>query len=148
MSTMSSSSVQPCCWVNGCQRTRRSSAASCRVSMAVEPRARRGRIQLVVAVVGAASVGAEIAAARLLAPSFGASTIIWANTIATVLVALSAGYALGGRLADRAPYMSRLCQIVLAAAVLLGAVPFLSGPLLRVASTAIGSLSAGAFFGS
>jgi spermidine synthase len=99
-------------------------------------------------VVGAASLGAEIAAARLLAPYFGASTIIWANTIATVLVALSAGYALGGRLADRAPRMSRLCQIVLAAAVLLGAVPFLSGPLLHVASTAIGSLSVGAFFGS
>ena len=49
------------------------------------------RIQLVAAVVGAASLGAEIAAARLLAPWFGASTIIWANTIATVLVALSAG---------------------------------------------------------
>src|SRR2546423_13834682 len=103
MSTMSSSSVQPCCWVNGCQRTRRSSAASCRVSMAVEPRARRGRIQLVVAVVGAASLGAEIAAARLLAPYFGASTIVWANTIATVLVALSAGYWLGGRRAAPPP---------------------------------------------
>jgi spermidine synthase len=108
----------------------------------------RPPLALLVFIVGAASLGAEIAVARLLAPYFGASTIIWANTIATVLVALSAGYALGGRLADRAPHMSRLCQIVLAAAVLLGAVPFLSGPLLRVASTAIGSLSAGAFFGS
>jgi spermidine synthase len=108
----------------------------------------RPPLGLLVFVVGAASLGAEIAAARLLAPYFGASTIIWANTIATVLVALSAGYALGGRLADRAPYMSRLCQLVLAAAVLLAAVPFLSGPLLRVASTAIGSLSVGAFFGS
>ncbi|MCW3025229.1 MAG: Spermine synthase [Solirubrobacterales bacterium] len=108
----------------------------------------RPPLGLLVFVVGAASLGAELAAARLLAPYFGASTIIWANTIATVLVALSAGYALGGRLADRAPHMSRLCQIVLAAAVLLGAVPFLSGPLLRVASTAIGSLSVGAFFGS
>jgi spermidine synthase len=108
----------------------------------------RPPLGLLVFVVGAASLGAEIAAARLLAPYFGASTIIWANTIATVLLALSAGYALGGRLADRAPYKSRLCQIVLAAGVLLGAVPFLSGPLLRVASTAVGSLSVGAFFGS
>jgi spermidine synthase len=108
----------------------------------------RPPLGLVVFVVGAASLGAEIAAARLLAPYFGASTIIWANTIATVLVALSVGYALGGRLADRAPFMHRLCQIVVAAAVLLAAVPFLSGPLLRIASTAIGSLSAGAFFAS
>ena len=51
----------------------------------------RPPIEAVVFVVGAASLGAEIAAARLLAPFFGASTIIWANTIATVLVALSAG---------------------------------------------------------
>jgi spermidine synthase len=108
----------------------------------------RPPLGLLVFVVGAASLGAEIAAARLLAPYFGASTIIWANTIATVLVALSAGYALGGRLADRAPRMSRLCQIVIAAAVLLGAVPFLSGPLLRAASSAVGSLSVGGFFGS
>jgi hypothetical protein len=58
-------------------------------------------VRAIAFVVGAASLGAEIAAARLLAPYFGASTIIWANTIATVLVALSIGYAVGGKLADR-----------------------------------------------
>ena len=49
------------------------------------------------------TLGAEIAAARLMAPFFGSSTIIWANTIAVVLLALSAGYKLGGVLADRRP---------------------------------------------
>ena len=39
----------------------------------------------------------------MLAPWFGASTIVWANTIAMVLVALSIGYAIGGRFADRDP---------------------------------------------
>ena len=58
---------------------------------------------MLVFVVGAASLGAEIAAARLMAPFFGDSTIIWANTIGVVLVALSIGYWLGGRLADRRP---------------------------------------------
>ncbi len=103
---------------------------------------------LLVFVVGAASLGAEIAAARLLAPWFGASTIVWANTIATVLVALSAGYAIGGRLADRAPHMAGLCRLVLIAAALLAAVPFLSGPILRTSVSALSSLSAGAFLGS
>jgi spermidine synthase len=99
-------------------------------------------------VVGASSLGTEIAAARLLAPYFGASTIIWANTIATVLVALSAGYAIGGRLADRRGDLRGLCGIVLLASVLLAVVPFVADPFLRFAAAALGSLSVGGFFGS
>ncbi len=112
------------------------------------PPRHRPPIEAVVFVVGAASLGAEIAAARLLAPFFGASTIIWANTIATVLVALSAGYWLGGRLADRDPTMRGLCRIVLAAGVLLAIVPFVANPLLRLAVKALDTISAGAFIGS
>jgi len=105
-------------------------------------------IPLVVFVVGAASLGVEIAAARLLAPYFGASTIIWANTIAVVLVSLSAGYWLGGRLADRAPDRAGLCRLVLAAAALLALVPFVARPFLNLAVDALDSISAGAFIGS
>ena len=98
--------------------------------------------------VGAASLGTEIAAARLLAPYFGASTIIWANTIATVLVALSIGYALGGRLADRRADLRGLCLVVLAASALLALVPFVGDPFLRLSVSALGSLSVGGFLGS
>jgi len=101
-----------------------------------------------VAVVGAASLGAEIAAARLLAPWFGASTIVWANTIATVLLALSAGYWYGGRLADRDPTVHGLARLLMLAAVLLGAVPFVAGPFLRVSVQALDQVQAGAFVGS
>jgi len=106
------------------------------------------RLRAIAFCVGAASLGAEIAAARLLAPYFGASTIIWANTIATVLVALSAGYAIGGRLADRRADLRGLCAIVLGAAVLLAIVPFVSDPFLREAVKALGALSVGGFLGS
>jgi spermidine synthase len=106
------------------------------------------RIELIAAVVGAASLGAEIAAARLLAPWFGASTIVWANTIATVLVALSAGYWIGGRLADRDPTLAGLSRVVLAAAALLALVPFVAGPFLRVSVDALDRVEAGAFAGS
>ena len=99
-------------------------------------------------VVGAASLGTEIAAARLLAPWFGASTVIWANTIATVLVALSAGYWLGGRIADRGATLAGLARLILIAAVLLAVVPFVSGPFLRDSVDAFDSLSVGAFVGS
>ncbi len=98
--------------------------------------------------VGAASLGTEIAAARLLAPWFGASTVIWANTIATVLVALSAGYWLGGRLADRGATLPGLARLILVAAALLAVVPFVSGPFLRNSVDAFDSLSVGAFAGS
>jgi spermidine synthase len=106
------------------------------------------RLRVVAFFVGAASLGAEIAAARLLAPYFGASTLIWANTIATVLVALSVGYAVGGRLADRRADMRGLCGIVLCASVLLAIVPFVSDPFLNEAVKALGALSIGGFAGS
>jgi len=98
--------------------------------------------------VGAGTLGSEIAAARLLAPWFGASTIVWANTIAIVLVALSIGYAIGGRFADRDPHASGLARIVLIASALLAVVPFVSGPFLRQAVKAVDQLSAATFLGS
>jgi spermidine synthase len=105
-------------------------------------------LPVLVFVVGAGSLGAEIAAVRLLAPYFGASTIVWANTIGVVLVALSLGYWLGGRLADRRPQMRGLCLLALTAAGLLALVPFAADPLLDVAVDALDEISAGAFVGS
>lgn len=105
-------------------------------------------LAIVVFVVGAASLGTEIAAARLLAPFFGASTIVWANIIGVVLVALSVGYWLGGRFADRHPNLRGLSSIVMIAAALLAIVPFAARPFLDVSVDALASIEAGAFLGS
>ena len=94
-------------------------------------------------VVGTGTLGAEIAAVRLLAPYFGASTVVWANTIGVVLVALSIGYWLGGRFADRHPDGRSLCLLTLVAALLLAAVPFAADPFLDLAVGALDSVSAG-----
>ncbi|HEU4392556.1 MAG TPA: fused MFS/spermidine synthase [Solirubrobacterales bacterium] len=99
-------------------------------------------------VVGAASLGVEIAAARLLAPYFGASTIVWANTIGVVLVALSVGYWLGGRYADRHPHLRGLCLLVLAASLLIAVVPFAARPFLGFSVDAFDTVSVGGFAGS
>jgi spermidine synthase len=109
---------------------------------------RRRLLTAVVFVVGAASLGAEIAAARLLAPYFGASTVVWANTIGVVLVALSVGYWLGGRVADRHPRMRGLCLLVAAAALLIAAVPFAARPFLGFSVDAFDQVSVGGFAGS
>jgi len=103
---------------------------------------------LLVFVVGAGSLGSEIAGARLLAPYFGASTVIWANTIATVLTALSIGYWLGGRLADRRPDLAVMCRVVECAALATALVPLLGRPFLSEAVKALDDVAAGAFLGS
>ena len=108
----------------------------------------RPPLGLLVFVVGLSTLGAEIAAARLIAPYFGDSTIVWANTIGVVLVALSIGYWFGGRLADRHPHMQGLCLLVLASSVLLALVPFLAQPLLSLSVDAFDNVSIGGFAGS
>jgi spermidine synthase len=105
-------------------------------------------LYVLVFVVGTASLGAEIAAVRLMAPFFGASTIVWANTIGVVLVALSVGYWAGGRLGDSRPDIRSLCLVVMAAAVLLAVVPFVARPLFDISVDALDEIEAGAFVGS
>jgi spermidine synthase len=105
-------------------------------------------LYILVFVVGTASLGAEIAAVRLMAPFFGASTIVWANTIGVVLVALSIGYWLGGRLGDSRPDLRSLSLVVMAAAVLLAIVPFVARPLFDISVDALDEIEAGAFVGS
>ena len=83
-----------------------------------------------------------------MAPFFGASTIVWANTIAIVLVALSIGYWFGGRMADRRPNLPALCATVLVASVLMALVPFVAGPFLSLSVEAFDEYSVGAFAGS
>jgi spermidine synthase len=83
-----------------------------------------------------------------MAPFFGASTIIWANTIGVVLVALSIGYFLGGRIADRRPDIRSLCFVVLVAGVLLAIVPLIARPFFDISVDALDKIAAGAFIGS
>ena len=111
-------------------------------------RSRIPTLELLVFVVGTSTLGAEIAAARLMAPFFGDSTIVWANTIAIVLVALSVGYWFGGRMADRHPHLRGLCLLVLVASILLGLVPIVAHPFLTLSVEAFDNVSIGTFAGS
>jgi spermidine synthase len=89
-----------------------------------------------------------MAGARLLAPFFGASNLVWANIIGLILLYLSVGYWIGGRMADRHPHGRRLGLLVLGAAVTIASLPFISRPLFGTAAGAFDGLSAGAFIGS
>lgn len=69
-------------------------------------------------IAGAATMGIEMAASRLLAPSFGTSQLVWANLIGVILLALTVGYRVGGGWADRRPGPDGLYLSLLGAGLL------------------------------
>src|SRR6516225_914859 len=86
---------------------------------------------VLVFVAGMASLAVEFCASRLLAPFFGTTLFVWANLIGLILIYLSSGYFIGGRLADRYPTPRVLCALTAVAAVAIGLIPFISQPVLE-----------------
>lgn len=93
-------------------------------------------------------MGVEMSGARLLAPFFGTSLYVWAVLIGLIMVYLSAGYYLGGRLADCFPRLDALCVLTLAAGFAIGLIPLVAAPILRWSALGFDQLSAGIFLGS
>src|SRR5215218_5130511 len=106
------------------------------------------RLGVVAFLVGAATLSTEICASRLLAPYFGASTVVWANIIGLTLAYLALGYWLGGRIADRRPEPQVLARIVLVAAAALVITPFAARPILDLAVRGLDAVSVGSVVGS
>ena len=92
---------------------------------------------------GMSSLALEMGAERLLAPYFGDSLYVWGILIGLVLVYLSIGYAIGGRVADRWPRPDVFFQIVLATGFWIGVIPVLATPILLAALHGFAVLSAG-----
>lgn len=105
-------------------------------------------IVLLVFVAGATSLAVEMAASRLLAPYFGSSLFVWANLIGLILLYLTLGYYLGGRLADRYPRPAALYWLTIIASLLIGVIPLLSRPILNWALNAFATYSISEFYGS
>jgi spermidine synthase len=70
-----------------------------------------------VTLTGAVLMGLEMVAFRLYAPYFGYSTYVWGSMISVVMLAMSSGYALGGRVADRSPDDTPLYSAILFSAL-------------------------------
>ncbi len=114
-----------------------------------QPRSwRRGLLLVLVFVGGSTSLGIEFAAARLLAPFFGQSLFIWGILIGLILIYLTIGYYVGGRVADRHPDSVLLYQITAAAGLATGLIPLASHPILLLAQTGFSQLSLGLVLGT
>jgi predicted membrane-bound spermidine synthase len=85
---------------------------------------------LLVFVAGASSLATEMAASRLLAPYLGSSLFVWANLIGLILLYLTIGYYVGGRLADHRPSPWILYSLTAVAALLIGSIPLIAQPVL------------------
>lgn len=79
---------------------------------------------------GGVLLSLEIIASRVLAPYFGNSIYVWGSLIGVFLTALSVGYAVGGRLADRYPSAGLFSGIVFLGGVLTVPIPMIAPPVL------------------
>ncbi len=90
-------------------------------------------LSLLVFVSGGAVLALEIVGTRVLGPFYGVSLFLWSALITVTLAALSVGYAVGGRWADRTASIGRLAGVVAAAGLWTLFIPLLQRPVLLVA---------------
>ena len=69
-------------------------------------------LEITVFICGALVMIYEIIGSRQLSPYLGASTYVWTSLIGVILAALSLGYWLGGRLADKKPSIKILALVI------------------------------------
>lgn len=105
-------------------------------------------LHILVFLSGVVSLGSEIGASRLLAPYFGTSLVVWSSLIGLILVALSVGYWLGGRWADKSPRWESLLLAELLAGSMLALIPLVSAPVLEHALLDLGHLEIGMLLGA
>jgi predicted membrane-bound spermidine synthase len=89
---------------------------------------------------GMTSLAVELSASRLLGNVYGSSNLVWACIIGLILIYLTLGYWLGGKLADKHPEPKVFYRLLMWASLTVGLVPMVARPLLRAASNAFDTL--------
>ncbi|MBF0431375.1 MAG: fused MFS/spermidine synthase [Fibrobacteria bacterium] len=105
-------------------------------------------LRILVFFVGMVTLGAELSASRLLAPYFGTSMPVWSALIGLILLALSLGYYLGGKLADHSPRLKTLMHVVTSAGICLALLTFVGRPILVMSLAGFAKMDAGILIGS
>jgi predicted membrane-bound spermidine synthase len=85
---------------------------------------------------GMTALAVELSASRLLGNVFGSSNLVWASIIGLILIYLTAGYWLGGKIADKYPQHINFYRILMWGSLTVGLVPMISRPILRVTANA------------
>jgi predicted membrane-bound spermidine synthase len=99
-------------------------------------------------VTGAIVMSFEMLGSRYLNPYFGSGIYTWAALISTVLIALTAGYFLGGWLADRTASPTVLALTVIIGSAYLLALPSFAQAILEIVLASIDDIRAGSLVAS
>jgi spermidine synthase len=94
-------------------------------------------------VTGAIVMSFEMLGSRYLNPYFGSGIYTWAALISTVLIALTAGYFLGGALADRTASLVVLALTVIVGSLYLLALPSFAQAILEFVLAGVDDIRAG-----
>ena len=117
-------------------------------SIAGPSHAAAAAIYIVAFVTGAIVMSFEMLGSRYLNPYFGSGIYTWAALISTVLIALMAGYFLGGVLADRTASPTVLALTVIVGSLYLLALPSFSQFVLEFVLAAIDDIRVGSLASS
>lgn len=103
---------------------------------------------MTVFVAGMSTLAIEFTTSRMLQTVYGTSNIVWANVIGLVLLFLTVGYFVGGRLADKRPYPQTFYALVAWAGFSGVFFLLLTSVLLKTAATAMAAVNVGAIASS
>ena len=92
-------------------------------------------IEITVFLCGALGMAIELVAARVLSPYVGSSNLIWTTIIGVMLISMSIGYWIGGKLADKDPHRNRLSSLILIGAIFTSFIPLLETGLVKSLSS-------------
>jgi len=84
------------------------------------------------AISGALVMVIEVLGSRVIGPFFGVSLFVWTSLITVAMIALAAGYAIGGRLSDRKSSPDWLYGIIMVAGVLVLLTTVVKGEILQL----------------
>ena len=108
----------------------------------------RKYLYLTIFIAGMSTLAVEFTTSRMLQTVYGTSNIVWANVIGLVLLFLTLGYFLGGKLADKRPFPHTFYQLVTLTGFSAVFFLLLTSVVLKSAASAMAALQVGAIVSS
>ncbi|MFC1616019.1 fused MFS/spermidine synthase [Patescibacteria group bacterium] len=98
------------------------------------------KLELIVFFSGGLVMILELVGSRVVAPYLGSSLFIWTSLIGVILASLSAGYYLGGLIADKYPDYKKFSLILLLGGVAVGIMTIIKVPVLEFISSSFSNI--------